>query len=67
MVRGFDLAFESNRVLIPAMGSYCLVTLMSSNRTKQICLWMTIYIWFGMKPYGRRRRRRRSVKNDKIK
>ena len=22
----------------------CLATLMSSNRTKQICLWMTIYI-----------------------
>ena len=28
MVRGFDLAFESNRVFIPAIGSYCLATLM---------------------------------------
>ena len=45
MVRGFGLAFESNRVSIPAMGSYCLATLMSSDRTKQICLWMTIYIY----------------------
>ena len=47
MVRGFDLAFESNRVSILAMSSYCLATLMSSDRTKQICLWMTIYtyIW----------------------
>ena len=44
MVRGFDLAFESNWVSIPAMGSYCLATLMSSDRKKQICLWMTIYI-----------------------
>ena len=25
--------------------SYCLATLMSSDRTKQICLWMTIYIY----------------------
>ena len=24
----------------------CLATLMRSVRTKQICLWMTIYIWF---------------------
>ena len=23
----------------------CLATLMSSDRTKQICLWMTIYIY----------------------
>ena len=45
MVRGFGLAFESNQVSIPAMGSYCLATLMSSDRTKQICLWMTIYIY----------------------
>ena len=45
MVRGFDLGFKSNRVSIPAMGSYCLATLMSSDRTKQICLWMTIYIY----------------------
>ena len=44
MVRGFDLAFESDRVSIPAMGSYCLATLMSSDRTKQNCLWITIYI-----------------------
>ena len=42
MVRSFGLVFESNRVSIPAMGSYCLATLMSSDRTKQICLWMTI-------------------------
>ena len=34
-----------NRVSIPATGSYCLATLMSSDRTKQICLWMTIYIY----------------------
>ena len=27
------------------MGSYSLATLMSSDRTKQICLWMTIYIY----------------------
>ena len=26
-------------------GSYCLATLMSSDRTNQICLWMTIYIY----------------------
>ena len=45
MVRDFGLAFESNRVSIPAMGRYCLGTLMSSDRTKQICLWMTIYIY----------------------
>ncbi len=32
-----------NRVSIPATGRYCLATLMSSDRTKQICLWMTIY------------------------
>ena len=44
MVRSFDLAFESNRVSIPAIGSICLATLMSSDRTNQICLWMTIYI-----------------------
>ena len=41
-----------NRVSIPATGRYCLATLMSSDRTKQICLWMTIEIyikciWFG--------------------
>ena len=44
MVRSFGLAFESTRVSIPATGSYCLATLMSSDRTKQICLWMPIYI-----------------------
>ena len=33
---GFDPSYEK---LI------CLATLMSSNRTKQICLWMTIYIY----------------------
>ena len=27
------------------MGRYCLATLMSSDRTKQICLWMTILIY----------------------
>ena len=26
----------------------CLATLMSSDRTKQICLWMTIYIYIYM-------------------
>ena len=30
---------------IPATGRYCLATLMSSDRTKQICLWMTIDIY----------------------
>ena len=39
------MAFESNWVSIPAMGSYCLATLKSSDRTKQICLWMTIDIY----------------------
>ena len=30
----------------PSFGNLaCLVTLMSSDRTKQICLWMTIYIY----------------------
>ena len=33
-----------NQVSIPATRRYCLATLMSSDRTKQICLWMTIYI-----------------------
>ena len=33
---GFDPSFENLA---------CLVTLMSSDRTKQICLWMTIYIF----------------------
>ena len=45
IVRGFGLAFESTRVSIPATGSYCLATLMSSDRTKQICMWMTIEIY----------------------
>ena len=47
MVRSFNLAFESTRVSIPATGRYCLATLMSSNRTKESCLWMTIYIYKG--------------------
>ena len=34
--------FCSHRVSISAMGNYCLATLLSSDRTKQICLWMTI-------------------------
>ena len=46
MVRSFGLAFESTRLSIPATGSYCLAKLMSSDRTKQICLWMTIYIYY---------------------
>ena len=41
-----------NRVSIPATGRYCLATLMSSDRTKQICLWMTIYIYI-YSPYPR--------------
>ena len=45
MLRSLGLAFESTRVSIPATGSYCLATLMGSDRTKQICLWMTIYIY----------------------
>ena len=39
------LAFWVNRVSIPATGRYCLATLMSSDGPKQICLWMTIYIY----------------------
>ena len=31
-------SFESTKVSIPATGSYCLATLMSSDKTKQICL-----------------------------
>ena len=42
-----------NRVSIPATGRYCLATLMSSDRTKQICLWMTIYIYIYILPYPR--------------
>ena len=34
-----------NRVSIPATGRYYLATLMSSDRTKQICLWMTMNIY----------------------
>ena len=34
-----------NWVSIPATGRYCLATLMSSDRTKQICLWMTIEVY----------------------
>ena len=37
------MAFESTGS-IPATGRYCLATLMSSDRMKQICLWMTIEI-----------------------
>ena len=33
---GFDPSYEK---------LVCLATLMSSDRTKQICLWMTIYIY----------------------
>ena len=40
-VRG--LAWLGVWVSIPATGSKCQATLMSSDRTKQICLWMTIY------------------------
>ena len=29
----------------PSSGRYCLATLMSSDRMKQICLWMTIVIY----------------------
>ena len=46
MVRGLDLAFESNRVSIPAMGSYCLATLMSSDYIyKYIYIYMYIYMY----------------------
>ena len=38
-------------VSIPATGRYCLATLMSSDITKQICLWMTIEIY--ILPYPR--------------
>ena len=37
---------------ISATGRYCLVTLMSSDRTKQICLWMTIEIYILPYPRG---------------
>ena len=30
----------------------CLATLMSSDRTKQICLWMTIEIYTPLPPWG---------------
>ena len=33
-------------------GKYCLATLMSSDRTKQICLWMTIQICILPYPSG---------------
>ena len=39
-----------NRFSIPATGRYCLATLMSSDRTKQICLRMTIYIYIYIYP-----------------
>ena len=45
MVKSFGLTFESTGFPIPATGRYCLATLMSSDRTKQISLWMTIYIY----------------------
>ena len=41
-----------NRVSIPATGRYCLATLMSSDRTKQISLWMTIEIYNHLTPWG---------------
>ena len=52
MVRSFCLALESTRVSIPATGSYCLATLMSSDRTKQICLLMTVEIYTPLIPVG---------------
>ena len=45
MVRSFGLAFESTGFRSQLRGRYCLATLMSSDRTKQICLAMTIYIY----------------------
>ncbi len=57
---GFKYSYQISRIfkqfymttecsLLPctehATGSYCLATLMSSDRTKQICLWMTLYIY----------------------
>ena len=50
-VWSFGLTFESTRVSIPATGSYCLATLMSSDRTKQICLWITIEIYLFIYSY----------------
>ena len=41
-----------NWVSIPATGRYCLATLMSSDNTKQICLWMTIEIYILPYPRG---------------
>ena len=44
------VCIDSNRVSIPFMGSYCLAILMSSDRTKQIYLWMTIEIYTPLPP-----------------
>ena len=46
------LGISVNRVSIPATGRYCLATLMSSDRTKQICLLMTIEIYILPYPVG---------------
>ena len=67
MVRGFDLAFESNRVSIPAMRSYYLATLMSSDRTKQICMWMTICVCVSIYIYRERERVMRQTEGEKEK
>ena len=40
-----SIILQVNRISIPATGRYCLAKLMSSDRTKQICLWITIYIY----------------------
>ena len=45
MVRGLDW-YLSQPGFDPSYGKLvCLTTLMNSDRTKQICLWMTIYIY----------------------
>ena len=46
-LRGRDLDWRlSQSGFDPSYGKLvCLATLMSSNRTKQVCLWMTIYIY----------------------
>ena len=44
MVRNFGLTFESTGFR-SQLREDTVETLMSSDRTKQICLWMTIYIY----------------------
>ena len=54
----------------PSFGNLtCLSTPMSSDRTKQICLWMTIYIYMekGKRKVERDRRAERELEREKKK